>query len=121
MNSFGPIAAALLAEGEANAPPGFSSLMPFFFILPVIFFLMVWRPQKRERMQFEAMIKALKKNDRILTSSGMYGVVVNVQPEANELTIRIDETNNTKVRIQLTSVAKVLGGDAAPTDGKDAK
>lgn len=121
MNSSGLFAATLLAEGDAAAPSPFGGILPLLPLIVVAFIFIVWRPQKRERMLFESMLKSLKKNDRILTTGGMYGVVVNVQPEANELTIRIDETNNTKVRILLTSVAKVLGGDAPAADAKDAK
>jgi preprotein translocase subunit YajC len=58
---------------------------------------------------------ALKKNDRVLTSSGIIGVVTNVSKESNppEVTLRIDETTSAKLRVTLNSVAQVLGDEAS--------
>jgi preprotein translocase subunit YajC len=75
---------------------------------------MVLRPQQREQQRRDAMLKAMKKNDRVLTNGGIFGTVVNVVPEANEVTLRIDEKNDVKIRMQLSSVARVLAGDEAP-------
>ncbi len=54
----------------------------------------------------------MKKNDRVVTIGGMYGVVMNVQKDADEVTLKIDETNNTKIRVTISSIARVLGGEA---------
>ena len=58
------------------------------------------------------MLGALKKNDRVVTVGGIYGWVTNVHREADEVTIRVDEATNTKLRITLGSVARVLGAEA---------
>jgi preprotein translocase subunit YajC len=55
------------------------------------------------------MLGALKKNDRVVTVGGMYGVVTNVHFEADEVTLKVDESNNTKIRVTLGSIARVLG------------
>ena len=57
----------------------------------------------------------MKKNDRVLTASGIYGVVTNVHREANEVTVRVDEATNAKLRMTLSSIAEVLG-DAPPEE-----
>ena len=36
---------------------------------------------------------------------------MNVQREADEVTIKVDESNNTKLRVTLSSVARVLGDE----------
>ena len=53
----------------------------------------------------------MKKNDRVLTTGGIYGVVTNVHREANEVTIKVDESTNTKLRMTLGSIAQVLGDE----------
>lgn len=88
-------------------------------IVAVMFLYMfiVQRPaMKKEQETRENMLKNLKKNDRVLTSGGMYGVVTNVQLDADEVTIRVDETTNTKIKITRSAVQKVLNGD---TSGKE--
>jgi preprotein translocase subunit YajC len=62
------------------------------------------------------MISALKKNDRVVTAGGMYGVVTNLQRESDEVTLRVDETTNTKIRVTLSSIARVLGDEPTPSD-----
>jgi preprotein translocase subunit YajC len=43
-----------------------------------IFFFLVIRPQQRERRNREQMLRALKKGDRVITSGGLIGTIVNV-------------------------------------------
>jgi len=116
----------LFAEGEAApAAPGFlQSLGPMLPTIAMMVFLWIFlisRPQKREQQVRRDMLANVKKNDRVLTTGGIYGVVTSVQADANEVTLRIDETSNTKLRMTLSSVAQVLGDPPADKDAKDAK
>ncbi|RMF87421.1 MAG: preprotein translocase subunit YajC [Planctomycetota bacterium] len=89
----------------------------------IIYFLMI-RPQQREQAAKRAMWSSLKKNDRIMTVGGIIGTVTNVHQDAGEVTIRIDESNNTRMRIKLAAVAQVLAkaeGDSAGADTDAAK
>jgi preprotein translocase subunit YajC len=82
-----------------------------------LYMFIVQRPaMKREQETRETLLKNLKKNDRIVTSGGIYGVVTNVQLDADEITIRVDETTNTKLKITRSAVGNVLSGDS---DGKE--
>ena len=91
----------------------FSSPISLMMILLVFFYLIVLRPQRREQAQRRAMLAAVKKNDRVVTVGGIYGVVTNVHREADEVTLKVDETTNTKLRITLSSIARVVGDDSA--------
>ena len=46
------------------------------------------------------MLQNLKKNDRVVTIGGIYGTVVNAQKDLDEVTIKVDESTNTKLRMQ---------------------
>jgi preprotein translocase subunit YajC len=52
------------------------------------------------------MIESLKKNDRVQTIGGILGTVLDVKD--NEITIKIDESNNTKMRIIPGAVSRVI-------------
>jgi preprotein translocase subunit YajC len=59
------------------------------------------------------MLSGVKKNDRVVTIGGVYGVVTNVNRDADEVTIRVDESTNTKLRVTLSSVARILGDETS--------
>lgn len=89
-----------------------TSLLPFVAIFVLFYFLLI-RPQRREQTRRQAMLAEIKKNDRVVTAAGIYGVVTNVRREADEATIKVDEATNTKLRVTLSSIARVLGDEPA--------
>jgi preprotein translocase subunit YajC len=115
-------APAAPAEGQPAGPTSiFESPLPMIALVMILFFFMVLRPQQREQKAREAMIKQIKKNDRVLTSSGIYGVVANIEAEAGMVTVRVDEKNDTKIRMTLSSIARVLGDETAEKSEKSEK
>ena len=121
--------AILFAEGDAGGAPAggapggggsmLTSLLPMIVVFGAFWYFILYLPMKRERARQAALLAAIKKNDRVLTSSGIYGVVTNVSKESNEVTLRIDETTNAKLRVTLNSVAQVLGDEpSADTPSK---
>ncbi|MBX3411355.1 MAG: preprotein translocase subunit YajC [Pirellulales bacterium] len=103
------------AAGGGAAPQNpqgslLSLALPFLMIGLVFYFLMV-RPQKREQQTRSQMLAALKKNDRVVTVGGIYGVVASVQADSDEVTLKIDENTNTKLRVTLSSIARILGDE----------
>ena len=87
--------------------------MPALIGIGLLFYFMILRPERRRAASHRALLEGLKKNDRVVTIGGIYGTVTNVQRDADEVTIRVDETNNTKLRLTFSSIARVLGGEAA--------
>jgi preprotein translocase subunit YajC len=55
------------------------------------------------------MLGSLKKNDRVVTTSGIYGTVANVDREADRVSLKVDDSGNVKISVTLSSIAKVLG------------
>jgi len=116
--------AMLLADGanqgggEAAAPGGglFHMLLPFFAIFLLFYFLLL-RPQRREQARRQEMLANIKKNDRVITVGGIYGVVTNVHREADEVTIKVDEATNTKLRVTLSAISRVLSEESSEKQG----
>ncbi len=96
-----------MAQGDG---PGGGLVQILTLVVPIglLFYFLMIRPQQRERGQRKSMIEALKKNDRIVTIGGVYGVVTNVRREDDEVTIKVDEANNTKLRITFGAIARVI-------------
>jgi len=106
---------ALVAEQAPQGGGWGTMLLTFGPILLVFYFLMI-RPQRQEQARRQAMLVALKKNDRVVTAGGIYGVVTNVHREADEVTLKVDESTNTKIRVTLASIARVLGEETSTSE-----
>ena len=102
--------AFLAAEPPAEEGP-FPFLRSFafpFIVIGVLFYFLLIRPDRRKRSEMAQMLDNLKKNDRIVTIGGIHGVVINAQKGSDEVTIRVDESSNTKLRILRSAVSRVL-------------
>jgi preprotein translocase subunit YajC len=116
----GPAGGAAGGAGGGGAGGGespFGPALPFLIIALLAFYFLMIRPQRKEQARRNALLASLKKNDRVLTAGGVYGVITNVHREANEVTVKVDETTNTKLRMTLSSIVEVLG-DAVAEDAK---
>ena len=90
-------------------------MVPLILIM-VLFYFMLIRPERNKQKAHQALLESLKKNQRVVTVGGIYGVVTGVQRDADEITLKIDEATNTKIRVTVASVARVLDDD-----GKNSK
>jgi preprotein translocase subunit YajC len=100
------------AAGQQQGGSLWAMLLPMLAIGFLFYFLLI-RPQRQEQTRRQTMLSAVKKNDRVITIGGVYGVVTNVHREADEVTIKVDETTNTKLRVTLSSIARILGDEPA--------
>ena len=107
----------LAQEGGAApgpAPGGTNDLMRFLFpilAMVVLFYFLILRPQRQRDQEMRRMIENVKENDRIVTIGGIHGIVTNVQRDAERVTIRVDESNGTKLKINLAAIARVVTGE----------
>jgi preprotein translocase YajC subunit len=65
------------------------------------------RSNRRQQREHAELISNLKKNDRVVTSFGVHGVVVSTQPEAGTVTIRLDENSNAKMTVNRDTIRVV--------------
>jgi preprotein translocase subunit YajC len=101
----------LLAQDAAPAPADPNAFFRFMLPMLVIFMLfyfIVLRPQKRKEQELREMVRNVKENDRVVTIGGIYGVVTNVQREADRVTIRVDESTGAKLKLNMSAIARVL-------------
>ena len=88
-------------------------LIPLVLMFVVFYFLMI-RPQSKQRKERDSMIANLKKNDKVVTSFGLYGIVKQCRPEDPDIVLCIDENKDVRIRVAKASIAtleKASGGD----------
>jgi preprotein translocase subunit YajC len=98
-----------MGDGGAGQPGSMLTPLLMFGALFLLMYLFVFRPQTKRDQEEKSMLEKLKKDDHVVTKGGMYGVVVNLKDD--EVTLRIDENQNTKVRFQKSAIAAILGED----------
>ena len=86
-------------------------MFPLVLIFALFYFL-IMRPERRKQADHKALLESLKKNDRVITIGGMYGVVANVQRDDDRVTLKVDEANNTKIDVTFSSIARVIVEEA---------
>jgi preprotein translocase subunit YajC len=90
------------ANPDSGANP-LSMLIPIVGML-AIFYLLLIRPQQKRQKETQKMIDALKKGDRVVTASGLYGTVVGLKDTA--VVVKIAE--NVKVEMLKSAVTGVV-------------
>jgi len=95
-------------KGEESTP---FTIWPLLAVIMVLFYIMVIRPQKNKERDFKSLVANLKKNDRVVTIGGIHGVVISVQRDADRVTLRIDESTGTTIRIGTGAVSRVLNDE----------
>ena len=86
---------------QAQANP-IVSLMPIFIIFIIFYFLLI-RPQKKAQQDHKKMVSELKKNDEVITNGGIHGTIVNVK----ETTVVLRVDDNVKIEIQKSAVGTI--------------
>lgn len=87
--------------------------LPLLVAIVAIFYFLIIRPQNQERKRHEALLAGLKRDDEVVTASGLFGKITAVEEARVELEI------SPKVRVWVEkSAIKRLGSEpAAPAKG----
>ena len=88
------------ALAQAAVPDTVVQLAPLL-IIGVIFYLLIFRPMRTKQKKLDAMITALKNGDKVITNSGIYGVVAGIKD--NTLILKI--ADQVKIEIAKNAIA----------------
>ncbi len=102
----------MLAQQAGDLSPWMLQWAPVILI-GVMFYFMMYLPQRRERQTREEMLKNLKKNDRVVTIGGMLGTVANISADGKEVTLKMEDA--AKIRMLRSAIQSVLSPDAETT------
>lgn len=90
---------SILAQAGTAGSAGFS-LIWIVIMLVVLYFMMI-RPQQKETKRKNAMLSELAVGDTVLTTSGFYGMVIDI----TEDTVIMEFGNNKNCRIPMQKSA----------------
>jgi len=90
------------AQQGQGQPIWYSVLM--FGGIFLLFYFIVLRPMKRQEAERQQFTNLLEKNDKVLTSAGIYAMVVSVHPTEDEVTLKIDD--NVKMKVTKVTIVR---------------
>jgi len=104
---------AMTVAPDSNAPasrpvPVRSPMMQFlpFILIFVVMYFFLFRGPRKKQQQHKQMVQSLERNDKIRTIGGIIGTVVDVK--GDEITLKVDESNNTKIKVASSAIGKNL-------------
>ena len=97
---------------EEPAPQGFQSfLIPMLLILG-IFYVVLILPERKKQKARQAMMDGMKKGDKVMTTSGMYGSVAQVQDDV----VTLQVADGVRLRFNRAAIQSILGDEPAKSD-----
>lgn len=103
----------LLAEEtpKQSAPGPFAMELPLIMlvIFALLFFIVIRPAQKRQERERQTLLASLKKNDRVITTAGIYGTIVSVSDKEDEVIVKVDD--NTRLKMLKSSILRNLNPD----------
>ncbi|MBQ7943244.1 MAG: preprotein translocase subunit YajC [Lachnospiraceae bacterium] len=73
----------------------------YFVVIIGVFYLLFYRPQKKEQKKRAALVNSVEVGDSILTTSGFYGIVIDITDED----VIVEFGNNKNCRIPMKKAA----------------
>jgi len=92
--------------GQQRSPSLLASPLVFVLIMIVMMYFLMFRGPRKQQQQHKQMVQSLKKNDKVRTIGGILGTIVDVR--GDEVVLKVDESNNTKIRVSTSAIGKNL-------------
>jgi preprotein translocase subunit YajC len=102
------------AAAQPQQPPWMTPLMIGVFVAMVYFALI--RPQSQAKKKAEETTRGAKTGDKIVTTSGIHGVITNVK----DSTVILKIADNVKIEIEKSSIDKITKSDSSAGSEKPA-
>ena len=98
--------AAAFPPGGAGGSSGMYMQVVFFAAIFGIFYFLLIRPQQKQKRDRETMLAAIKKGDRVVTTRGLHGTVLNL----NEHTVTLRVADQVKLEFDRASIGRIAEG-----------
>lgn len=102
----------ILASEAATAGTGsmIGVILMYVVIFGVFFHFVMYRPQKKEQKKMNTMLSSLEIGDSILTSSGFYGVVIDITDDT--VIVEFGNNKNCRIPMQKSAISQVEKANA---------
>lgn len=103
----------MLTEAAAAGGAGTGMIVLIYLVLIVAFYFFLIRPQKKEQKKMAAMLSTLEIGDSVLTSSGFYGIVIDITDDT--VIVEFGNNKNCRIPMQKSAITQI---EKAETEAK---
>lgn len=93
-----------LGAPPQGAPSPWLQFIPFLLVL-AIFYFVILLPMKKKQQKVQAFLAALKANDRVITSGGLYGTITKL----NDQSVQLQIANNVRIEVSRAAIVGYQG------------
>ena len=98
------IAMAAPAQG---GPSPWLQFVPFVLVLGIFYFIILL-PMKKRQQKVQDFLSALKTNDRVITSGGIYGTITRL----SDASVQLQVANNVRIEVSRAAIVGYQGQEA---------
>ncbi|MCR5687083.1 MAG: preprotein translocase subunit YajC [Lachnospiraceae bacterium] len=99
---------SIILSAAGTGAGGVAAILPMIGYIAIfgvaIYFLMI-RPQKKEQKRMEALLSTMAPGDSVLTTSGFYGVVIDVTDDT--VIVEFGSNKNCRIPMQKSAITQV--------------
>ncbi len=99
----------LLTESGASGG-GMIGIVLYIVVIAVFFYFVLIRPQRKEQKKMAALLSTLETGDSVLTSSGFYGIVIDITDDT--VIVEFGNNKNCRIPMQKSAIVQVEKPDA---------
>ena len=94
----------LLSSAAASGGAMLSLFIPLIIFFLLMYF-MIMRPQKKEQQRVKAMLSAMEVGDSVVTTSGFYGVLIDITEE--DVIVEFGNNKHCRIPMRKSAIAEV--------------
>ena len=95
----------------ANAASSTYVLILWIVLFGGVMYFTMYRPQKKEQKRVQAMINEMEVGDTVLTTSGFYGVLIDISDE--DVIVEFGSNKNCRIPMRKQAIAEVEKAEQA--------
>ncbi|MCI5699923.1 MAG: preprotein translocase subunit YajC [Lachnospiraceae bacterium] len=96
---------SIVASESAGAIMSGASMILWIVVMVAIMYFLMIRPQKKEQKRLAAMLNDMAVGDSVVTTSGFYGVVLDITDE--DVIVEFGNNKNCRIPMRKAAIAEV--------------
>lgn len=92
-----------MGQGGAGGQGQFATFIPIILMFVIFYFLLI-RPQQKKQKEHREMVNNLKKDDRVVTSGGIYGRITGVDDQ----TVTVEIADKVRIKVARGNISIIL-------------
>ena len=99
--------------GGMSSTTGILTMVLYVVAIGAFIYLIMIRPQKKEQNRITQMLSTLEVGDSVLTTSGFYGVVIDVSDEDDTIIVEFGSNKNCRIPMKKEAIAQIEKPESA--------